>query len=303
MELRQLQYFSALFEEGSVTRAARRVNVVQPALSMQIAKLEAMVEQKLFERTPQGMLPTAAARTMYRLVQPILRDLASAREEMAKLAGTISGRVSIGIIASVTNSVLSDTLAIFAASYPQVEVSVAEGYSATFIEWVGAGQLDLAIINRPRRKLGLMAQHLLDEDMVLVTAAGTRLSVPTPVPFAELPRLKLVLPSTRHGLRAVIDGYAENEEIELTPRLEVDSLVSIAELVALSDWATVLPATAVHRGLTDGTLVADPIVAPRIARHLAVIHQPRRPLSPAATKLIDIMKEKLQEAAAVPLRN
>lgn len=299
MELRQLQYFVSLFEEGSVTRAARRVNVVQPALSMQIAKLEATFQQKLFERTPQGMVPTAAARTMYRLVQPILRDLASARDEMAKLAGTISGRVSIGLIASVTNSVLSDTLAAFASAYPQVEVTVAEGYSATFIDWVGSGQLDLAIINRPRRKTGLMMQHLFDEDMALVAGARTELPVPSPVRFGDLPRLKLVLPSTRHGLRGVLDGYAQNEDVDLAPRLEVDSQVSIAELVARSDWMTVLPAIAVHRGLADGTLKAYPIVAPRIARHLVMIHQPRRPLSPAATKLIEIMQEKLTQAAAV----
>ena len=54
MDLRQISYFVALFEERSVTRAARRVNVVQPALSMQIAKLERELEQKLFERLPKG---------------------------------------------------------------------------------------------------------------------------------------------------------------------------------------------------------------------------------------------------------
>jgi LysR family transcriptional regulator, nitrogen assimilation regulatory protein len=75
MDLRQISYFVALFEEGSVTRAARRVNVVQPALSMQIAKLELELEQKLFERLPKKMEPTAATRMLYRLAQPILRDL------------------------------------------------------------------------------------------------------------------------------------------------------------------------------------------------------------------------------------
>jgi LysR family transcriptional regulator, nitrogen assimilation regulatory protein len=302
LELRQLQYFAALFEEGSVTRAARRMNVVQPALSMQMAKLETMLGQKLFERTTRGMVPTAAARTLYRLARPILRDLASAQDEMAKLAATISGRVSIGLLASVTNSVLPDSLAAFAEAYPQVEVSVAEGYTTSFIDWVGAGQLDLAVINRPPRKLGLASRHLLDEDMVLVAATGIKLPVPTPVPFGQLPKLKLVLPSTRHGLRGLLDGYAQQEDIELAPRLEVDSLVSIAELVARSDWMTVLPAIAVHRGLADGSLVAYPIVAPRVARTLVVIHQPRRPLSPAAIRLVEIMAAKLVQAAAVPAR-
>ena len=67
MDLRQIQYFIALFEDGSVTRAAKRLNIVQPALSMQIAKLEDELHQQLFERNAHGMAPTAAGRLMYRL--------------------------------------------------------------------------------------------------------------------------------------------------------------------------------------------------------------------------------------------
>jgi len=67
MDLKQIHYFIALFEDGSVTRAAKRLNIVQPALSMQISKLEAELHQPLFERGPHGMTPTEAARLMYRL--------------------------------------------------------------------------------------------------------------------------------------------------------------------------------------------------------------------------------------------
>lgn len=79
MDLRQIQYFIALFEDGSVTRAAKRLNIVQPALSMQIAKLEEELRQQLFERSAHGMSPTAAGRLMYRLFLPIMRDIAHAR--------------------------------------------------------------------------------------------------------------------------------------------------------------------------------------------------------------------------------
>ena len=58
MDFRQISYFVALYEEGSVTRAAQRLNVVQPAVSMQIAKLERDLNQKLFERLSKAMVPT-----------------------------------------------------------------------------------------------------------------------------------------------------------------------------------------------------------------------------------------------------
>jgi DNA-binding transcriptional LysR family regulator len=119
LDLRQITYFVALFEEGSVTRAAQRVHVVQPALSTQIAKLERELNHKLFERAPKAMEPTAAARTLFRLVRPILRDLAQAREQMALLSSTVSGRVTVGVLSSLASSIVPTVLARFAAAFPQ----------------------------------------------------------------------------------------------------------------------------------------------------------------------------------------
>ena len=238
-----MSYFVALFEEGSVTRAAQRVHVVQPALSMQIAKLERELDQKLFERTPKAMEPTAAARTLYRLVQPILRDLAQAREQMARLSSTVSGRVRMGILSSLASSVIPNVLARFTTAYPEVEVSMADGYSATFIDWVNGGKLDLAIINKPTRKLGLLTHHLMDEEMVVVGGRETSLPVPIPVAMQDLLRLKLVLPSKRHGLRIELDRHLEAEGLALAPKLELDSPPGLADFVARSDWFTVLPSS------------------------------------------------------------
>jgi LysR family nitrogen assimilation transcriptional regulator len=136
MDLKQISYFIALFEDGSVTRAAKRLSIVQPALSMQIAKLEDELHQQLFERNAHGMAPTAAGRLMYRLFLPIMRDLAHARQQLVQRDEVVTGHVSIGLIASVTESVLADSLSRFHARYPHVEVTVADGYSATFIDWV-----------------------------------------------------------------------------------------------------------------------------------------------------------------------
>lgn len=297
MDLRQLQYFMCLYEEGNVTRAARRLNVVQPALSMQIAKLEAELGEKLFERSPQGMIPTAAGRTMFRLFLPILRDIAAAKQEISNLAGRISGQVSIGLIASVTQSVLSRTIEIFSNQYPSVELSVADGYTATFVEQVTSGQLDIAVINRPRKRLALETTDILNEEMVLVSGAAQPPPLPDTVRLSDLAQFRLVIPSKRHGLRTVLEQAAEAQGIDLKPQLEIDTLISIAELVARTDWVTVLPSIAVHRGLADGTLRATPIVEPTIVRTLAWLHHPRRPLSLAAVRFMETMNERLIEAA------
>jgi LysR family transcriptional regulator, nitrogen assimilation regulatory protein len=298
VDLRQISYFVALFEEGSVTRAAQRMNVVQPALSMQIAKLERELDQRLFDRQPKAMVPTAAGRMLHRLVQPILRDVAEARAAMAGLARSVSGRVTAGVLSSLSMSVVPSVLARFSAAYPQVELSLADGYSSTFIEGVGDGSLDLAVINKPNRRLGLMMEPLLDEEMVVVGARDTPLPIPVPVRMRDLVELDLVLPSARHGLRLELDRRVGAEDITLTPQIELDLPSAIADFVARSARFTVLPSIAVSRQLAEGSLRAYRIHAPRITRQLVVIHHPNTPLTPAATRFVEILSEELTAAAA-----
>jgi DNA-binding transcriptional LysR family regulator len=297
MDLRQLEYFLCLYEEGNVTRAARRLNVVQPALSMQLAKLEAEIGHKLFERSSKGMLPTAAGRTMFQLFMPILNDFSVAKRRMAHLGDEIVGHVSVGLIASVTQSVLSQSLAAFGERYPSVDVTVMDGYSVNFIEQVTAGQLDIAVINLPRQRLSLSSEPILQEEMVLVRGTANGAIIPDEIRLQDLAQYKLVIPSKRHGLRAVLDQAAAIKDIVLSPRLEVDALIPISDLVARTDWVTVLPSIAIHRGLADGTLTAHRIVDPPILRKLAWIYAPRHPLSPAVSKFMEIMSTDLIAAA------
>ena len=100
LHLRQIQYFVCLHEERSVTRAARQLNVVQPALSMQINRLEKRLGLTLFDRTAHGMIPTAAGEAMYRLYVPILLDLKNANQRVMELSGKVLGKIAVGIPAA-----------------------------------------------------------------------------------------------------------------------------------------------------------------------------------------------------------
>ena len=291
MEFRQIHYFISLYEEGTVTRAAHRLNIVQPALSMQISKLEDHFGQKLFERTRQGMVPTAAARQMYRLFLPIMRDFSNAQAQMLSSEGEIRGHVNIGMIASITEGVLVDTLSDFSNKYPQVGVTVSDGYTSTLTDWVAGGRLDAAIVNKPRRPLALDVEHIIDEEMVLITGPAFEASLPANLTLRQLPSLglDLVLPSRGHGLRSNIDSFAESENIELVPKFEIDSLVATVNLVERNQVATIVPRVAVHRQLASGALRAYPIVSPRLVRRVVSVSHPRRPLNPATKLFISML--------------
>lgn len=296
MEFRQINYFIALFEEGTVTRAAHRLNIVQPALSMQIAKLEEQINQQLFERSKQGMVPTAAARQMYRLFLPIMRDFSNAHAQLLSSDGAIRGHVNVGLIASVTEGVLVDTLGDFSNRYPDVDVSVADGYTSTLVDRVSGGQLDAAIINKPRRPLALDVEHIVDEEMVLITGAGSQVNVPQGLTLRQLASLglALVLPTRGHGLRSTIDGFAESENIELAPKFEIDSLVATVKLVEHNEVATIVPRVAVHRQLSSGTLRAHAVVSPRLVRRMVSVSHPRRPLNPATRLFVALLAANLR---------
>ncbi|MGZ9709329.1 LysR family transcriptional regulator [Glaciimonas sp. GNP009] len=295
MEFRQIHYFISLFEDGTVTRAAHRLNIVQPALSMQIARLEEQIGQRLFERSRRGMVPTAAGRQMYRLFLPIMRDFSSAHAQLLSNDETIRGHVSIGLIASITEGVLVETLSKFSNEYPDVSVKVADGYTNTLIDWVSGGQLDAAIVNKPRCLLALDVEHIVDEEMVLITSAAHEGTVPPQLTLQQLSSLglQLVLPTRGHGLRSNIDSFAQSENVELIPKFEIDSLVTTIKLVEQTQLATIVPHIAVHRQLSAGSLYSHTILSPRLIRQVVSVANPRRPLNQATKLFIAMLSQNM----------
>ncbi|MBC8724760.1 LysR family transcriptional regulator [Paraburkholderia sp. 31.1] len=294
MELKQIQYFIALFEEGTVTRAAKRLNIAQPALSMQISKLEAEVRQTLFARGPHGMAPTEAARLMYRLYTPIMRDIKHAREHLSRRDVIVTGRVSLGMVSSEAQSVLPESLARFDALFPQVEVSVADGFSAQLIDAVEAGRLDAAIINKPRGRLTLDVEPLLVEEMVLVTSAAHGPDLPETMDLVTQSGIEFVLPTRRNGLRGALDAALMAADVVIQPKFEIDLLSTIVQFVEQSSIATILPRVVVQAKVDEGLLRARTIDSPPIVRHIIQVTHPKRPIGPAAQALIAIITEEIR---------
>jgi LysR family nitrogen assimilation transcriptional regulator len=300
LDLRQIQYFVCLYEERSVTRAARRLNVVQPALSMQMNRLEKRLGIDLFERTARGMIPTAAGEAMYRVYLPILLDLKHANQQMMELSGKVLGKIAVGIIPSITHSVLADVLHRFGARYPDVEIRIDEAYSGTLIDWVVAGDLDFAVVNSTRRKAGVTMHPLIDEELVLVERGTSKRNL-QPILFTHLKQLPLVLPSRRHGIRSIVDDAAEEIGIQITPQIEVDALAPTLKLVSESELTTVLPAIVARKSTAELPLQTRRIVEPVLKRQLVYAYRSQRPLSQIFNAFIEVLSDELKRGAA-PIR-
>lgn len=285
MEFRQIQYFVCLYEEGSVTRAARRLNIVQPALSMQLTKLEDELGQRLFNRSPQGMQPTAEARRLYRLFMPVMTGFARAKEQAIQPSGELSGPVRVGMIASIAQEVMVEALLAFSTAHPKVELCVTDGFSGTLVDAVAIGQLDAAVINKPRRPLALQTELIAEEDVLLV--CGPRHPpLAASLTLADVASLRLVLPSRQHGLRGIIESFVQAEDIHLNPSAEIDSIGAIIKLVQVSDFCTLLPRIAVRQLLENGILAGHVVSRPHLVRQIVSVTDARRPLGPASAAFV-----------------
>jgi LysR family transcriptional regulator, nitrogen assimilation regulatory protein len=287
IDFRQMRYFVSLFEEGAVTRAARKLNIVQPALSMQISKLEQQIGQKLFERTSDGMVPTESAKHMYRLLRPLLSDLEQVDRAIRRQHSSAGGHLKVGIVSSIAHGMLPEVIRRFEIECPNVSLSIEDGYSDGLIERTQSGRIDLAFVNLPKAHSGLIAEPVLAQELALVSSVHQFAKIPNRISFERISELKLVLPSKRHGLRSLIDQIAASKGLRLVPKFEIDVLSVIADLVERSDAVSLLPPIAIRNRLsTESGLRQHQVVSPRLLSMLGWVHQARRPLNSPGRKFI-----------------
>src|SRR5437899_9370837 len=142
MDVRQIKYIIALYEEQSITNASRRLNVVQPAVSMQLRKIEKDYGLQLFDRTPEGLSPTPIARSLYPACLKVLEDLRAAEQIFEASRASISGTLNIGVPPSLADSLLGELLIICNQRYPEIAIRCHEGYSSNLIDWLADGTVD-----------------------------------------------------------------------------------------------------------------------------------------------------------------
>lgn len=293
MDLRQIRYFVTLFEEGSVTRAARRLGVVQPALSMQIRKLEEEFRTQLFQRTARGVEPTAGAREFHRHCLAILAGVEAASQALSEAGTLVTGQVTLGLMPSLAAGAVAPALLAYARDCPAVRVTVIEAYSDDLLERLEAGSLQVAIVNGGPG-LPVPAVPLSADRLVLVARAGEGGPRPAPpVSAAELGRSRLVLPSPRQGMRRLLDRMLGEAGLALRPELEIDSLNLTLDLVSRSAFATVLPELAVRKAVAAGLVECRLIAEPAIRREVVAAYHRHRPPGLAARLLIDALRAEL----------
>ena len=302
--LRQLRSFVAVYEEGSFTRAAARENATQSGVSQHVSAAEALLGVALFERRAGGVEPTASGRLFYRRAIEVLRSLDLGVAEARATLGGLSGEVRAGLMPSFTRAALAPALERFLADHPQVRVEVIEGYSGALSDLVRAGTLDFALVPGGSGMTGLSLSPLArDREMLMSSAShphpASALTHRDPVRLASLGPLKVVVPGLANIRRARLEAYFAAQGVEIAQLLEMDTMLGTLELVARTDWVTVLPGV-ICAGDADGLLRrVNPLAAPELTSDFVVIEPARGALAPAAERFLSALREEIVRLSGV----
>ena len=240
MNLQRLEYFVAVVNAGSVSRASVILDVSQPALSRQLALLEEEVGHRLLTRHGRGVEPTETGQALLMHARGLFDGVARARADMRERHLSPRGRLTIGLPPRVALTITTDLVQSFRKQFPDAAISISEGLSAPLREWLIAGRLDMAILFDPPHSPQLMIETLLREDLVLISAQP----LPEKIKLAEVVQYDLIMPSGQHALRQLLEQEAQPRGLSLRVVAEVDSIQTVSPLVARGVANTVLPVSA-----------------------------------------------------------
>jgi len=297
LDLRKLRYFIAVYEEGSVTRAAERENIVQPALSVHLRQLEEELRQKLFDRSAQGAHPTPAGHAFYAMATDLLQRARDVRQRMLDGGGQLAGAVRVGLMPSICRGLLGGIRESFIEAHPAVALKILEATSGPLADAVTAGQIDFAIGNAPASQTALKLRLLLRDPVVLVSGSARALPPGQPLRLAELTNLRLVMPSRQNAIRRLLDARLKAAEIVPTRFVEIDGLDATMRFIARSSWSSAIPNVALRHDREDQDFILNPLTDDDLRSDIYVIHAADRPLTLPAQSLVDAVHEALRSAS------
>ena len=289
--LRQICLFVAAYEEGSFTAAANRENATQSGVSQHIHKLEAHFGAELFSREAGAIRPTPAGNLYYRYCIEILRVHQASRNEMKRFGSGLSGEVIVGLMPTMTRSVLGPALATFAAENPNAQVRIVEGFSAGLTERVRAGEYAFAVVPAFQGAPGLNTRLFHSTPEVLVSRRTSGRVHMTPVRLKDLGPLDLLLPSPPNTRRRTLDTYLASNGVRVRKVLEIDSMFGALDLVANTDWVSIFPGIMMASDIDRDLFTINVIVEPQLNLDLVLIEPMRQPMGPVAETFLKLLED------------
>jgi DNA-binding transcriptional LysR family regulator len=290
LTLRQLRALAALQRGGSVTAAANRLNLTQPAVTLQLRGLQALAGLPLTQRTGEGMALTDAGREVLALADRIEAAISDCGNALDMISGRSGGRVSIGAV-STAKYFVPFALAAFSRRFPKVDVRLTIGNREELRDALRGYDLDIAIMGRPPPDVDVELRLLGDNPHVIVAAADHWLARDAGLAVVDLTYETFLVRERGSGTRMLMEQFFERSGLKPKVGMEMSSNETIKQAVIAGLGVAFISAHTVARELEDGRLAVLDVGGLPLVRDWHVVRRIDKVLLPPAQAMLDFLGE------------
>ena len=296
MEIRQLKAFLAIAEAKTFTAGAKRVNITQAAVSMQIRQLEDECGLPLFIRTPRRVILTEAGEYLLERARKILREHDDALAEIAEVAGAEHGRLRIGSASAMfATQQLPSILERLKQKFPKAEINVSSGTSQVLVEKILHGEIDIAFVSLPVETSNIATELLFSDEIVAIAHPKHQLAKQKFVSAATLAGEHLILGEKGGNTRRLIDDFFAAANVRPNVMMELSRQEAINQMVENNMGVGIAGAKTVAPEIAAGRLVSWWIEGAEIKWDLGLARLRGGYFSPIGKEFIDLCKENFKE--------
>jgi LysR family nitrogen assimilation transcriptional regulator len=277
MELKQIRYFVEVARRGSINKAAKALNVAQPAVTRQLHALEEELGAQLLIRTRRGVKLTDAGETMLQHGQTLLADVLHIHEAVVETKASLTGTVRLGFVPTIAFMLTPILLEESTLRYPGVRLHIVEAARLTVKDWLIDDVIDIALMQELEGVGELRQRFIADEDLVLVGSREMLSAFGSSITWRQLATLPLIMTP---GLHEFVQQWADEQYVRLNVVHSVNSIHAIMQTLKGGKFASVVPYSVVSERDDVGGLGALPLADPPITRRLVTAYNASRPLSP-----------------------
>jgi len=289
VEIRHLIYFAKVAELESLTHAAEALNLTQPALGMQMRKLEEYLDVALIERHSRGVRLTEAGRALYKHAIRIIEGFEEAKTDVRRYGKDAVGTVRIGVTPSMGRVVVPALLQECADRHPTLNLQLTQGFTDQLELAIQEKQLDFAVTHQPFETETLESLPLYVETFLLIGRPELLVSSEKPISLTDLVALPLALDGRSLHIRKKVDNALSRAGLAFIDVQDIDAINLRRELVIQGRRAALATRALFQDELAAGTVIARPIAMDGLALELSLTTRRVERMTPAETAIRNLL--------------
>ena len=233
VKLELYRVFLAVAEKGSISAAAQELYISQPAVSQSIRQLEEQLQIRLFSRSSRGVVLTHEGQLLLEYVRRGLGLLESGEEKLSQVRELLAGELTIGASDTVTKTYLLPKLEAFHKAYPDIRIRILNGTTRMVLDFLRAGQVDVAFASEAQDESVYAVRHCLDTHMIFVASPEYPCDFARAYSVEEMAAFPLILLERKASSRLYLERFFRERGVEIEPEIELGShnlLISLARI-------------------------------------------------------------------------